>query len=294
MDTTTKARPEIIALLGTPGYATETRSDFTDLVARPPVRRVDRSDSVRIVKGADDLTRPATSHPMGFDRVPQLRDELDNSDQTHVPAYISPAMRGVPEDRRTDAQRNLMTKLVNELGGLDIDLGVQALEYTVKMTDSGRWTPGREGTASVWIGRLIAKVRELNANRPVATPDYVGQPSFINANPGGLGTVGDTLPADHRPHYYAVEIGGDVKFYRVKRGTKSGMFFIDVQASDEFHSIRNVATKRAIIAAIEDLTPAVAMANYGQLIGSCGRCHITLTDATSRALGIGPDCRAKL
>lgn len=40
--------------------------------------------------------------------------------------------------------------------------------------------------------------------------------------------------------------------------------------------------------------PEVAKARYGKLIGRCGNCHKRLTDATSRQIGIGPECRRML
>lgn len=94
-----------------------------------------------------------------------------------------------------------------------------------------------------------------------------------------------------QPSYYAIDIDGTLKFYRVKAGRKPGFYFIEVQASDDLHPIRNAAVKADIIAAIRAQGPAQAMARYGQELGSCGHCHRTLTDETSRALGIGPVCR---
>jgi Family of unknown function (DUF6011) len=253
---------DVIALLGTPNHDRETRTDFNDLTARMPTRYVHLTDPTRIVKGATDTPRPR-----GVVRP-------------------TPAVRMEIVDRRTDGQREFMTSLVNELGGLDMDLGMQALEYTVRMTEAGRWEPGRDTNVSVWIDRLKSKIAELKqAARVSNVPLRTGQEVRI----------ADSLPADHRPHYYAVGDGPeDIKFYRIKRGNKAGVFFIEAQASDEFHPVRNAATRRSILAAIEDLTPAVCMSNYGQLIGSCGRCHRTLTDANSRAMGIGPECAGKL
>lgn len=95
------------------------------------------------------------------------------------------------------------------------------------------------------------------------------------------------------PQYYAVPIGETIKFFRIKAGRKPGFYFIDVQASDEFHEIRNYSTKDEIIKAILEFGPEEAMESYGQLIGRCGRCRRTLTDKTSRDLGIGPECRKK-
>lgn len=83
-------------------------------------------------------------------------------------------------------------------------------------------------------------------------------------------------------------VDGTVKFYRVKRGRKTGYFFVDVQASDETYSIKSIAHKNAILRAIAQ-DPRSALALYGQEIGSCGRCGRTLT-SEYRKLGIGPVC----
>lgn len=62
------------------------------------------------------------------------------------------------------AQSRLMNKLINELHGLDGELARQAEEYTDRM--AGKWTPGRDGNASAWIDRLIAKISELKKAQP--------------------------------------------------------------------------------------------------------------------------------
>lgn len=88
---------------------------------------------------------------------------------------------------------------------------------------------------------------------------------------------------------------GVVKFYRIDKPTKgkwAGWTFLKVQASDDLYPVRNKAEKARIIAAIEaDVEGAERL--YGQELGKCARCGRTLTDETSRAYGIGPDCRAK-
>jgi hypothetical protein len=88
---------------------------------------------------------------------------------------------------------------------------------------------------------------------------------------------------------------GVIKFYRLDRPTEgrwAGYVFLKVQASDELHPIRNHAHRDSILAAISTDIDGCAAA-YGQLLGKCYACGRTLTDETSRALGIGPDCRAK-
>jgi hypothetical protein len=94
------------------------------------------------------------------------------------------------------------------------------------------------------------------------------------------------------PQRYAVKIDGVLKFFKIKPGRKEGFYFIDVQASDEFHQIRNRSTKEAIIDAILEVGEEEAQRAYGVALGSCGRCGRTLTDATSREYGIGPKCRS--
>lgn len=68
-------------------------------------------------------------------------------------------------DLRSPRQRELMASLVEQLRQLDPELANQAEQYEARM--AGKWTPGRNGNASRWIDRLIAKVRELRKARPV-------------------------------------------------------------------------------------------------------------------------------
>lgn len=95
---------------------------------------------------------------------------------------------------------------------------------------------------------------------------------------------------------YAVEFEGVLKFYRVNRpgeGTKwSGYTFLDVQASDDYYPIRDNDKKGQILRLIA-ADPKAAAEKYGQELGACGICGRTLTDETSRAIGIGPVCRGK-
>jgi hypothetical protein len=90
--------------------------------------------------------------------------------------------------------------------------------------------------------------------------------------------------------------GGVVKFYRVKlmtAGNWAGKVFVEAQASDDFHPVRSPETLTQVLTGI--LTdPHAAEELYGQELGQCYRCNRTLTDETSRALGIGRECRSKL
>jgi hypothetical protein len=95
---------------------------------------------------------------------------------------------------------------------------------------------------------------------------------------------------------YAVEVDGALGFFRVDRpaeGRWAGRTFVSVQASDEFYPVRARARRARVLAAIA-ADPAAASARYGQELGVCGVCGRTLTDATSRQIGIGPICRERM
>lgn len=173
-------------------------------------------------------------------------------------------------DHRSDAQKNYMEQLIASISELDAELGRKAREYTDGMTERGLWTPGREGKASVWISRLIAKRDALRAAAPrtPATPVQV---------------------ADGR---YAVEEDGVLKFFHVKNGRKPGVVFLDVRASDDLYPIRDRARRERVLATIA-VDPAAAQMRYGVELGRCYACGRTLTDPVSRDMGIGPDCRAR-
>lgn len=172
-------------------------------------------------------------------------------------------------DHRSPRQAELMARLVEQITNLDYVAGRQAREYTESMTERGRWTAGREGNASDWISRMIAKVGALIQSLKSRTREA---------------TV-----ADGR---YAVEEDGTLEFFKVKNGNRAGFVFLDVQASDDWHAVRNVTRIRAIL----DLIAAdarAALVRYGVELGECGRCGKALTDEASRAAGIGPVCITK-
>lgn len=177
-----------------------------------------------------------------------------------------------PADLRTERQAELMESLVAQITELDGEAGAQARTYTDGMTEHGLWTTGRDGKASAWISRMIAKVAMLRTAARQTAP----------ATPAAE-------VADGR---YAVEESGTLKFFKVKNGRRPGFVFLDIQASDEWHAIRNVTRIREILALIAKDAKA-AMIRYGQELGECGHCGRTLTDEASRAAGIGPICQGK-
>lgn len=91
---------------------------------------------------------------------------------------------------------------------------------------------------------------------------------------------------------YAVDTDeGHTGFYRVAV-KDSGHTFVEVQASDVTYSLPWNAAK-GVLRKIEDAGVEQAGVRYGLEIGRCYKCGRTLTDETSRAQGIGPDCAKK-
>ncbi len=89
---------------------------------------------------------------------------------------------------------------------------------------------------------------------------------------------------------YAVTVDDDsLMFYSIKKGNYTT--FVDVWASDARWPVKNASKKLRILTAI--LADPDAGPRFGREIGKCYVCGRTLTDETSRALGIGPVCRGE-
>lgn len=191
------------------------------------------------------------------------REEMNVTPETDL---LNLVPETTPVFTQSPAQVKFISDLVLTVNALDETLGEQAASYTGRMDREGRWT--RENT-SRWIDNLRAKVRELKGAPKLASP---------------LATV-----ADGR---YAVEEDGVLRFFKVKNGTRPGFVFLDIQASDDWHPVRNLGRIRSILALIAQ-DPKAAMVRYGRELGVCGACSRTLTDAASRAAGIGPICASR-
>lgn len=164
--------------------------------------------------------------------------------------------------------------MIREIEAIFPEAGKDAKDYTVKMI--GHWT--RENL-SRWIDRLKTKRAEARA--------AAKWPASLTISQAPAPAAPEV--ADGR---YAVEENGVLKFFRVKNGRRAGMVFLDIQASDDWHSIRDMARLRAVLALIA-IDARAAMVRYGHELGECGRCGRTLTDEASRAAGIGPICASK-
>jgi hypothetical protein len=112
------------------------------------------------------------------------------------------------------------------------------------------------------------------------------------------GALFDVAPdADIPAGYYAVSVPGDtqaVAFFQLDRPTEgrwAGRTFLSQLASDERYSVRGARRDVVMALIAEDIHEAGF--RFGREIGRCCRCHRTLTDESSRAAGIGPDCAGR-
>jgi hypothetical protein len=95
------------------------------------------------------------------------------------------------------------------------------------------------------------------------------------------------LPTVKDGRYAIPKEDGTLMFYSVKQGRS--VTFVDVWASDARWPVKDSAERWRILTAINGDPDAGP--RFGREIGRCYVCGRTLTDETSRALGIGPVCR---
>lgn len=165
----------------------------------------------------------------------------------------------------------------------------------IAKTKFGEWEAKRAGftwdkAAKAWKTTDPAKALELSAvtglcyNLPHAPPPHHAEAS-------------EAWPTVKAGRYaLANPTTGSLDFYQVERpatGKWAGWIFLKKMASDVLHRVYD---KQVIKAVLDELAknPLKQMALYGQTIGKCGHCSLTLTDPESRELGLGPICRKKL
>lgn len=99
-------------------------------------------------------------------------------------------------------------------------------------------------------------------------------------------------PSIPNGHYAVTFTNGVTRFFKVTtpvKGNWKGMTFVKIQAGDDYYPVKDAAKRRVVLDQIA-LDVKAASALYGQQIGACGVCGRTLTDETSREIGIGPVC----
>lgn len=235
---------------------------------------------------------------------------------TRTARYGTPRATNPPTDRQVEFLRSLWVE-AHALNGIDQAPDVDAF------IDALAATPDWDRTAvSRIIDGLIAAVRAAESRQPDASPvrpnNYPGRcakcsgrvearaGALVRTKVGGWAVehVGDcperpapeALPDVAAGHYAIASNrdGIDLDFYRVDRpdsGQYAGRTFVKQVIGGRPHaSVRRDAVPSILarIAADPDAGP-----RYGREIGRCCRCNRHLTDATSRAAGIGPDCAGR-
>lgn len=161
---------------------------------------------------------------------------------------------------------------------------------------------GRQGIAAAEVVRDdLNRRREAGQLSRVVVSEAIDRLLKITTPRRDEGTPGrldrPTLPEVPAGHY-AIESTGDndLVFYRIDRPTEgkyAGRTFVKMVVGGK--PDQNVAYSHiaGILARIIEAGIAASATTYGREIGRCHRCNRTLTDETSRAYGIGPECRSK-
>lgn len=164
----------------------------------------------------------------------------------------------------TPKQSDFIASLVSER---ELPEGAQA-DYVRKLVAGTARTPDYRQTRAI-IDWLLALPRKASGGEAVDVP--AGRYAVVD------------------------EARSIVEFFVVDKpeeGKWAGRTFVSQQASDEKYPVRG-ARRGEVLARIA-VDPEAALLRYGHELGRCGNCGRTLTDETSRAMGIGPDCAAKL
>lgn len=180
-----------------------------------------------------------------------------------------------PADLRSAAQADYMEVLIAQITELDAETGAKARKWTDDATAAGHWTPGRQGTSSDWISRMVAR-RDLLKATAAAKPTTPAPEVEI---PAGRYAITDT-----EVKCYALDYG--------KPGTRwEGFTFLNRISSDDRFPVKNPSEKARILGEIaKDVDGSAVLA--GLTLRQCRRCGRTLSDTKNphfhRALG--PDC----
>lgn len=185
-----------------------------------------------------------------------------------------------PTDKQVDWWRTLYVEAL-ELRDGPGDYSAHLAAAEARKVDAGDWT--RAGVSSA-IARGLAAVKNLRTVARDNAPKTVGP----NVTP----------LADVAEGHYAIPSSGsnDLAFYRVDRpteGAHAGRVFVKLIVGGHPDSNVPRAHVAGVLARIAELGPDECAKLYGQELGRCCRCNRTLTDETSRRLGIGPECRGK-
>lgn len=137
------------------------------------------------------------------------------------------------------------------------------------------------------------------ADSPAATGAAVAQVGATGRRPTGQPEFARDGFTDVPAGHYAVPSltgNNDLDFFRVDRpyeGRWAGRVFVKRVIGGRPNSPVRGRTYTEALLAIRAAGAAEAARRYAQELGRCSRCNRHLTDETSRAYGMGPECRSK-
>lgn len=146
--------------------------------------------------------------------------------------------------------------------------------------ERGDCAPEPEGVSKRRASEFIGRLLDLPKRIPPSPEPGATRFQFNDA------PSPEKVPAG----YYAVKNpDGELRFYRVKRGTRNPTrFWVHVLHGPEESELPYPAGLTILKKIAED--PAGAARTYGREIKSCSRCARRLTNRISRLLDIGPVC----
>lgn len=193
----------------------------------------------------------------------------------------------------------LVFVLIRDLTKIDAESGRQAREWY----DRNRETLSVE-KGSDWINRLKAKIADVSRNPGKANVVQTAEPA---SNPKAnvwaewrkLAAELTEFGGNHGARF-AVDTDEDAVnrtafWWIVKHHGPNGTRYFIRQVIGGRDPVRVRISPEAMIAIANKIFaagPREAMLRYGREIGECGHCGRTLTNDESRAVGIGPRCRA--
>lgn len=206
-------------------------------------------------------SRPATATPVSAQRVQHVAPD------GRVTALLE-TRKAAPMNTITDRQEAFMSALLDGIAEYDAEraailrTGVEALREIGDLT---------KAAAMTCISTLIRIKDELKAAAPKVAP------------------LSTTVPAGR----YCLDSvhGKALVFYRVDHG-KNGEVYVLRQVGPSFLLVSPREAARAVLARIEAYGVVDAATRYGRELGVC-QCGRELTNAASRAAGIGPICARK-
>lgn len=207
---------------------------------------------------------------------PQSDLQQELAERSSVPEGFRPNVNAKVTEKQRDYLKSLLER--KDLTGVD-EAKLDSLWKSIRISEDPEEFGLSKQQASTLIDWLLKR-----PDKPAERADS----RHVQAS--------NTLPDVPAGRYAVDNEDGVLRFYSVDKpneGRWVGYTFVSVWASDERHPIKGAAARNAILQKIADAGPKQAAERFGQEIGACGICGRTLTDETSRSIGIGPICRGK-